>query len=144
MNRREHHAATRPLKQIRQMLAALRLHGRLAEVVVAALELAEELVVKVVAVGQHHERRVLHRGLADHAGGEEEYGEALAALLRVPDHARATQSSQNSPLPLLTTNHNPARLLPNNIEIVVAPNEFREAPKPEASNQRHLVVKSLR
>ncbi len=89
----EHHAAARPVQQLAQMLAPAGLHRCLAEDVMAALELAEKLVVEVVevvAVGQHHERRVLHRGLADHAGGEEEHGEALAAALRVPDHARAT------------------------------------------------------
>jgi hypothetical protein len=55
----------------------------------AALELAEKLVVEVVAVGQHHQRRVLHRRMPHHAGGEEQHGETLAAALRVPDHARA-------------------------------------------------------
>ena len=54
----------------------------------AALELAEELVVEIVSVGQHHQRRVLHRTLADHPGCEEQHGETLAAALRVPDHAR--------------------------------------------------------
>lgn len=55
----------------------------------AALELAEKLVMEVVAVGQHHQRRVLHRRMPHHAGGEEEHGETLAAALRVPDHTRA-------------------------------------------------------
>ena len=55
----------------------------------AALELAEKLVVEVVAVGQHHQRRVLHRRMPDDARGVEEHGETLAAALRVPDHARA-------------------------------------------------------
>ena len=55
----------------------------------AALELAEELVVEIVAVGQHHQRRVLHRRMPHDARGVEEHREALAAALRVPDHARA-------------------------------------------------------
>jgi len=61
------------------------LHGRLAEDVRAALELAEKLIVEIVAVGQHHQRRVLHRRMPHHAGSEEEHGETLAAALRVPD-----------------------------------------------------------
>ena len=56
----------------------------------AALELAEELVVEIVAVGQHDQRRVLHRRVPDDARGVEEHREALAAALRVPDHAGAT------------------------------------------------------
>jgi hypothetical protein len=65
------------------------LHGRLAEDVRAALELAEKLIVEIVAVGHHHQRRVLHRRMPHHARGEEEHGETLAAALCVPDHARA-------------------------------------------------------
>jgi hypothetical protein len=60
------------------------------ENVVAALELAEKLVVEVVAVGQHHQRRIMHRGLADHPRGEEQHGETLAAALRLPDQTRTT------------------------------------------------------
>ena len=40
------------------------LHRRLAQQLVAARERAEELIVEVVAVGQHDERRVLHRRIA--------------------------------------------------------------------------------
>jgi hypothetical protein len=90
LNRGEDHAAARHGQQLAQLVAARGLHGRLAEDVRAALELAEKLIVEVVAVGQHDERRVLHRGLADHAGGEEEHRKTLAAALRVPDHTRAT------------------------------------------------------
>jgi hypothetical protein len=39
------------------------LHRRLAQQVLAAREGAEELVVEVVAVGEHDQRRVLHRRL---------------------------------------------------------------------------------
>jgi hypothetical protein len=58
VNGREHHAAARPVQQFAQMLAPAGLHRRLAEDVRAALELAEKLVVEVVAVRQHHQRRV--------------------------------------------------------------------------------------
>ncbi len=87
---REHHAAAGDLQELAQALAVGGLHGRLAEELEAALELAEELVVEVVAVGQDHQRRVLHRRVADHPGGVEQHREALAAALGVPDHARAT------------------------------------------------------
>ena len=72
------------------MLAPAGLHRCLAEDVRAALELAKKLVVEIVAVGQHHQRWVLHGRMPHHASGEEEHGETLAAALRVPDHTRAT------------------------------------------------------
>jgi hypothetical protein len=50
-------------EQLAQVRAALGLHRRLAQQVAAAREGAEELVVEVVAVGEHHQRRVLHRRL---------------------------------------------------------------------------------
>ena len=86
----EHHAAASPVQQLAQMLAPVGLRRRLAEDFRAALELAEKLVVEIVAVGQHHQRRVLHGRMPHHARGEEEHGETLPAALRVPDHARVT------------------------------------------------------
>ena len=71
VNRREHHAATRPDQQLAQMLAPAGLHRRLAEDVRAALELAEKLVIEIVAIGQHNQRRVLHRRMPHHARGED-------------------------------------------------------------------------
>ena len=53
----------------------------------AARERAEQLVVEVVAVGEHDERRVLHRRVQDHAPGVERHRQALARALRVPDDA---------------------------------------------------------
>ena len=55
----------------------------------AARERAEQLVVEVVAVGQHDDRRVLHRRVQDDAPGVERHRQALAGALRVPDHAAA-------------------------------------------------------
>ena len=60
VDRREHHTAAGPVQQLAQMLPPAGLHRCLAEDVRAALELAEKLVVEVVAVGEHHQRRVLH------------------------------------------------------------------------------------
>ena len=54
----EHHAAAGPVQQLAQMLAPAGLHRRLAEDVRAALELAEKLVVEVVAT--HHKMRRFH------------------------------------------------------------------------------------
>ena len=53
----------------------------------AARERAEQLVVEIVAVGQHHDGRVLHRRVQDHPPGVERHCQALAGTLRVPDHA---------------------------------------------------------
>lgn len=55
----------------------------------AALELKEKFVVEIVAFGQFRQPRVPHRRMAHHARGEEEHGQAFAAALCVPDHARA-------------------------------------------------------
>ena len=63
------------------------LHRRLAQQVGAAREGAEELVVEVVAVGQHDDGGILHRRLADDAPGVEGHGQTLARPLRVPDDA---------------------------------------------------------
>jgi hypothetical protein len=52
---REHHAAGGDRELGAQVGAVGRLHGRLAQQVAAAGEGAEELVVEVVAVGEHHE-----------------------------------------------------------------------------------------
>ena len=62
------------------MFAPAGLHRRLAEDVRAALELAEKLIVEIVSVGQHHQRRVLHRRMPHHAHAEEEHGETLAGF----------------------------------------------------------------
>lgn len=90
MFRCEHHASAGRVQQLAQMLAPAGQHRCLAEDVRAVLELAEKLVVEIVSLGQHHQRRVLHRRMPHHARGKEEHGETLAAALRVPDHAGAT------------------------------------------------------
>ena len=64
-----------------------RLDGRLAQQVATAREGAEELVVEVVAVGDDDDGRVGHQRLLHHARREAGHGDALAAALRVPDHA---------------------------------------------------------
>jgi hypothetical protein len=85
----EHHPARRHAEQLAQVRAALGLHRRLAQQVAAARKGGEELVVEVVAVGEHDERRVAHRRLADDAAGVERHRQALARALRVPHHAHA-------------------------------------------------------
>ena len=76
--------------QLRAQVGAVGgLHRRLAQQVAAAREGAEELVVEVVAVGEHDERRVRHRRVQDHAAGVEGHRQALAGALRVPDDADA-------------------------------------------------------
>ena len=72
-----------------QVGAVGRLHRRLAQQLVAARERAEQLVVQVVAVGEHDDGRVLHRRAQDHPAGIERHRQALAGALRVPDHADA-------------------------------------------------------
>ena len=61
----------------------------LPQQILTARERAEELVVKVVAIGEDDERRILHRRLVDDAPGVERHRQALARALRVPDDADA-------------------------------------------------------
>ena len=85
----EHHAARLDREFRAQIGPALRLHRRLPQQVPAAREGAEELVVEVVAVGQHDDGRVLHRRFADDPPGVERHRQALARALGVPDDADA-------------------------------------------------------
>ncbi len=57
---------------------------------------AEELVVQVVAVGEHDERGVRHLGLPHELAGVEGHGEALAATLGVPHDADAVIAGDGS------------------------------------------------
>ncbi len=54
--------------------------------------LLEQLVVEVVAVGEHHQRRVVHRRIPHHLARVPQHLEGLARALRVPHHAAATIS----------------------------------------------------
>lgn len=56
------------------------------------MKLAEELIVEIVPVGQHNQRRVLHRRMPDHPPGIEQHRKTLAAPLCVPDYARPAVS----------------------------------------------------
>src|SRR2546428_13622278 len=72
-----------------QVSSTLCLNRWLPEQVLAAREGAKQLVVEVVAVGEHDKGRVFHCGFADHAAGVKGHGQALARALRVPAHANA-------------------------------------------------------
>jgi hypothetical protein len=87
LDRGEDHAPRRDGKLLPQVGSAFGLHRRLAQEVLAAREGAEELIVEVVAVGEHDQRRVLHRRLAHDPAGIERHGQALAGALGVPDDA---------------------------------------------------------
>ena len=86
----EHHPSGSDREPAAQVGPALSLRRRLAQEVSATGEGAEELVIQVVAVGQHHHRRVPHGRLADDPTGVEGHGQALARSLGVPDHPDAT------------------------------------------------------
>ena len=90
LNGREHHARDIHRELVAQVGSARSLGWRLAQEVLAAGEGAEELVVEVVAVGQHHDGRVVHSRLSYDGAGVEGHRQALAGTLRVPDHADPT------------------------------------------------------
>ena len=74
----EHHAARFHREPGAQVGPTLCLHGGLTQKVGAAREGGEELIVEVVAVGQHDDGGVFHRQIADDAPGVESHGQALA------------------------------------------------------------------
>ena len=96
MDRGKHHSAAGPIEKLPEVVAALGLHRHLAKDVGAALKLPKKLIVKIIAIGEHDERRVLHRRVADDAGGVEEHRKALPAPLRVP-HYPGTPIARFSP-----------------------------------------------
>ena len=51
-----------------------------------------QLAVQFVAVGDHDQRRVLHRRLLKQLARVAAHGNALAAALRVPEHARLARA----------------------------------------------------
>ena len=60
----QNHAAARDVEKLAQMLDRVRLHWSLPQDFVATLELAEELIVQVVSIGQENQRRILHGHLS--------------------------------------------------------------------------------
>ena len=67
------------------MLAAFGLHRTLPQEVAALLELRKELVVEVVAVGDDHDCRAVHRLVQEMR--VKHHRERLARSLRMPEHA---------------------------------------------------------
>ena len=89
LDRGEDHAARCDGELRPQVRAARGLRRRLAQEVAAPGEGAEELVVEIVAIGEHDDGGIAHGGLADDAAGVERHGQALARALGVPDDADA-------------------------------------------------------
>ena len=86
LHRREYDAiGLAPDEQVLQVLAALGVHGLLAQESLAASELPVELVVQVVTVGDDHDGRAVQPLLQKVR--EEDHRERLARALRVPEHA---------------------------------------------------------
>ena len=84
----EHNATRWPVGQLgAQVATGFRLHRLLAQQPLRQREHAEQLAIQIVAVGNHHNRRVFHRCFAHHARGKAGHGDALAAALGMPDHA---------------------------------------------------------
>ncbi len=83
----EDDAARARRELVAEIDAALGLVRLLPQQVGRPAELGEELVVEIVAVGEHHDGRILERDLSEELADEEEHREALAAALCVPDHA---------------------------------------------------------
>ena len=89
LDRSEYHATRYDRKLTAQIGAALRLHRWLAKQVLATRKGTKELVVKVVAIGQDDDGRVLHRQLARDRASVEGHCQALARTLCVPDDTDA-------------------------------------------------------
>jgi hypothetical protein len=70
--------AVNEIVQLLQMLTAVGLHWFLPQQIAAHRERVEKLVVQVVAIGHHHQRRVGHLGGPHQRASEHEHGQALA------------------------------------------------------------------
>ena len=148
MDRREHHSAAGPIEQLPEVVAALRLHRHLAEDLSTALKLPVELIIEVVAIGEHDERRVLHRRVADDAGGVEKHRKALPAPLRVPHHPGA-------PIAQLSTARRPvgrsqatgsdrlANSRADGVKLVVAGDDLMKGPGVGVFVEDHKVLEEL-
>src|SRR5207249_7578475 len=86
LNRREHNAAGCYRQLGAQIGTVDGLHRRLTQQITTSSERAEKLIVEVVAIGNHDDRRVLHLGMQDHTPRIEGHRQALAGTLRVPDN----------------------------------------------------------
>ena len=84
----EDHTARFDRELAAQIGPAVCLHRCLAQQVLADSR-AEELVIQVIAVGQHDDGGVFHGQLADDAPGIEDHSQTFARPLRVPDHTDA-------------------------------------------------------
>ena len=83
----KHDAARRAIGQFgTQVLPGAHLHRLLTQQVLCQAEHTKKLAVQVVAVSDHHDGRVFHRGFLHHTRGKAGHGDALAAALGVPDH----------------------------------------------------------
>ena len=77
------------VRTLLQILPAIGLLRGLTEQVATHGESAEELVIKVIAVGEEDDGRVLHGRMSDDLSGIEGHEQALAGALSVPDDADA-------------------------------------------------------
>ena len=89
LDRGEHHAPLLDGQLGPQVGPVPGLDGSLPQEVLAAGERAEELIVEIVTVRQHHDRRVLHHRLARDPSGVEGHGQAFARALGVPHDSDA-------------------------------------------------------
>ena len=83
-------------RRLRRWARLVRLHRRLAKQVLTAGKGVEELVVQVVAVGEHDDGGVLHGGMAHDGTRVESHGQALPRPLGMPHHTDATVSRSAS------------------------------------------------
>ncbi len=85
----EHHTSRVNRELGAQIRPAYRLCRGLAQQILASGEGAKELVIQIVAVGQHDDGGVGHGPLADDAPGIKGHAQALTRALSMPDHADA-------------------------------------------------------
>ena len=75
-------------------MAGVGLHRLLTQQVLRQGKHSEQLTVEVIAVGDDHDGRVLHRRFLHDARGKAGHGDALSAALRVPDDAALVRSTR--------------------------------------------------
>src|SRR4030042_1960610 len=82
--RREDHTASSDLKEAAKVCTILGLNRRLTQRFVATGKRSEELIVKIVAICDHDNRRILHGWMKNQPSSVEQHRETLARALSVP------------------------------------------------------------
>ena len=140
LNRRENHPARRPPQPRPQIRPTLRLLRPLPQHIRAARKRREQLAVQIVAVRQHHNRRIAHPRIPRNRPSVKRHRQTLARTLRVPDHpdptipplparaARLVTPARLRNSRLLRSPHRLLHRVPHRVKLVIPSQLLRRRP----------------